>query len=618
MTTDPERTPSFQHVLLTRFSAVLHAGQPPVSQGWLDYRMAFFYDACYPSVTRQRGADFDWLILFDDRCDDDFRELVEDLAQDAFTPAWTHVPFRRNSFAAPVADHLAGRGPSSHLITTRIDSDDAMAMDFMAAVQSQFAGQDRLFVNFPRGIQIDRSGAVYRSDILSSPFLSLIERRTTAPPDTVYVAKHAWARAHGPVREVQAPVMWAQVVHGINLSNIVNGVRVPPAIVAERFDFDLGYDAAISGMPLARAQARHLAKLSRLWSTHPGELTKWAEARAWTLRGTHERAQDDGQTLSDRMLAAERSARQAWQDSGLRRRLSTARGAARDARWRLRGEINARVSQRLVHLAGDLEAVLAAPRVVVLAEYATTRALRPDALAIASAYAAAGLSVLIVAASDPWRRLRVAEVPAGVAVVRRPNAGYDFGSWSAALAAYPILAGKDLVVLTNDSLLGPFGPLDDLVARIDRAQTDVWGPTEYAFPRRYVQSYFLAFRGGVLQHQPVRDFFATVRPQRSKLDVIHTYEVGLAGVLDAAGLSYAAEWTAASLGLPEGTNVCIDGWRQLLDAGFPFVKRTLIELEHLAPLRVQVLDYLAKRDDWAPGSGRSSSSSVTSHRRAQR
>lgn len=80
---------------------------------------------------------------------------------------------------APVEDlHRGTTHPAPpHLITTRIDGDDAMAVDFMAAAQAQFAGQERLFVNFPRGIQIDRSGAVHSSRILSSPFLSLIERR---------------------------------------------------------------------------------------------------------------------------------------------------------------------------------------------------------------------------------------------------------------------------------------------------------------------------------------------------------------------------------------------------------------------------------------------------------
>ncbi len=183
----------------------------------------------------------------------------------------------------------------------------------MAAVQGQFERQELMFVNFPRGVQIDRSGAVYRSDVLSSPFLSLVERRGDGPPRTVYAAKHARARGLAPVREVRAPVMWAQVLHGTNLSNIVNGVRVDPRVVGERFRFDLGYDARPGGARLLRGQTAQLGRLARLWTAHPGELTKWAEASAWTLRGTHERPRAEGApTLSDRV--------QGWQ------RLGRARG----------------------------------------------------------------------------------------------------------------------------------------------------------------------------------------------------------------------------------------------------------------------------------------------------
>ncbi len=308
----PER--EFDHVLLTRFSAVLAPGAEPAGEEWLRYRLGFFYDATYPSVSSQSVADFTWLVLFDDRCSEEFRADIESIAEGVFTPVWSHEPFRRDTFAEPVA----AVGDSPFLITTRIDSDDAMAVDFMATVQAQFARQEPLFVSITRGVQIDRSGAVYLSDQLSNPFLSLIERREPGRlPDTVYVAKHARARAHGPIREVRAPVMWAQVVHDLNLSNIVNGPRMDPRVVAERFRFDLGYDADISGRALLAGRARQAGRLAKLWASHPGELTKAVEAWTWRLRGTHDRPQDDGATLTDRVQQLEQDGRARWR--GVRR-----------------------------------------------------------------------------------------------------------------------------------------------------------------------------------------------------------------------------------------------------------------------------------------------------------
>ncbi len=469
---DRQEAAPFEHVLLTRFSAVLRPGLPPQDEDWLYYRLGFFVDACLPSVLSQRGArPFSWLVMFDDRCSDGFRAEVESLARGAFTPLWTREPFRRDSFAAPIEHRHRGTAHPAppHLITTRIDSDDAMAVDFMAAVQAQFAGQERLFVNFPRGIQIDRSGAVHASRILSSPFLSLIERRPPdAPPLTVFSAKHARARGTAPLREVSAPVMWAQVLHGTNLANITNGPQVSPRVVADRFRIDLGYDADLGGRRLWRAQARQLGRLARLWAAHPGELTKWVEARAWTLRGTHVRPQEDGApTLTDRV--------QAWE-------IST-RNTLRHTRWQVKAEANWRVAIPERVVAGDVDTVLAHDRIVVMAEWSRGTGVRHDALQAATAYAEAGLGVLVIAARDPWSRLGRVAVPDGVAVVRRANTAYDFGSWAYALRTWPQLAHKDLVVLTNDSLVGPLGPLEELLRRLERSTPRVCGATS-AGPRR--------------------------------------------------------------------------------------------------------------------------------------
>ena len=379
--------PAFDHVLLTRFSAVLAPGAAPAGEEWLRYRLGFFYDATYPSVVSQTVDDFTWLVLFDDRCGDEFREDVESIAEDVFTPIWSHEQFRRDSFAGPVA----ALAEAPLLITTRIDSDDAMAVDFMATVRSQFAGQDRLFVSLTRGVQIDRSGAVYLSDQLSNPFLSLVERREPGRlPDTVYVAKHARARAHGPVREVRAPVMWAQVVHDLNLSNIVNGPRLDPRVVAERFRFDLGYDADIAGRALLTGRARQAGKLAKLWTSHPGELTKAVEAWTWRLRGTHERPQDDGATLTDRVQQLERDTRARWETSDTSR-YEKAKHDARVAKWRVQRRLNESLPPTPRLVAGDLDAVLGADRMVVLAEYSLGGRLRPEALSGAAAWAAAGV-----------------------------------------------------------------------------------------------------------------------------------------------------------------------------------------------------------------------------------
>jgi hypothetical protein len=301
----------FDHVLLTRFSAAF-SPTVPAQEEWLRYRLGFFVDACWSSVRGQRGADFTWLVLFDDRCPDDFRADVESLAEGTFTPVWSHEQWSPAIFGRAIEDLSAGGpAPAPWLLTTRLDSDDGIAHDFMAAVQREFTPSDGLFVDFPRGVQIDRSGSTYLYDQLSSPFLTLVERRRPeSPPRTVYTARHARAREWGPLREVNAPPMWVQVIHGTNLLNMTVGARVSPQVVNERFDLELVYDRDVRADRLLREKLAHRIRLLRLWWRHPGEVTKWAEAKFWRLRGTHVRPRSSAPNLTEALKA--RAARLGW------------------------------------------------------------------------------------------------------------------------------------------------------------------------------------------------------------------------------------------------------------------------------------------------------------------
>ena len=104
--------------------------------------------------------------------------------------------------------------------------------------------------------------------------------------------------------------MWVQVIHGGNLLNLTAGARVSPRVVNERFDLELVYDRNVSGRKLLRQKAAHRARLVRLWVQHPGEVTKWVEARYWRLRGTHVRPRSDAPSLTEALKV--RAARLGW------------------------------------------------------------------------------------------------------------------------------------------------------------------------------------------------------------------------------------------------------------------------------------------------------------------
>ncbi|CAB4909617.1 unannotated protein [freshwater metagenome] len=167
-------------------------------------------------------------------------------------------------------------------------------------------------------------------------------------------------------------------------------------------------------------------------------------------------------------------------------------------------------------------------------------------------------------------------------VLRRPNTGYDFGSWAAALHADPNIAPRDHVLLVNDSLVGPFAGLGPALADFETTSADVWGLVESDQFASHLQSFFRGFRRGVLAEPPMAAFWAGLEVVPDKDQLIAEYEFGFSEFLVDRGYSTAAFVHHTSVVAP-GLNPTILGWRALLAAGVPFVKRELVRSPGLAP-----------------------------------
>jgi lipopolysaccharide biosynthesis protein len=167
-------------------------------------------------------------------------------------------------------------------------------------------------------------------------------------------------------------------------------------------------------------------------------------------------------------------------------------------------------------------------------------------------------------------------------VVRRPNVGYDFGSWSVALRLMPEIAVADRVIIANDSMAGPFVPLGPVLDQFENTPADVWALTDSRQYRLHLQSYFLGFRDGVLSSWPLRQFWARVRDEPDKLQTIWQNEIGLSRLLCEEGYVQTAAFPSGTVVRP-GLNPVIVGWRKLLERGFPFLKREILRDPAVAP-----------------------------------
>ncbi|HTI67988.1 MAG TPA: glycosyltransferase [Caulobacteraceae bacterium] len=207
--------------------------------------------------------------------------------------------------------------------------------------------------------------------------------------------------------------------------------------------------------------------------------------------------------------------------------------------------------------------------VALFVAHAPEGRLKPNVAPYLAALDAAGVRVVLVAATDRPFVLdpAIAERLAGAFV--RDNQGYDFAAWAHAMRCEPGLFAADTLLLLNDSLIGPARPADlkPVLDRVKASPADVVGATESWEQAWHLQSFFLAFKRKAIRSAALHAFFSEIRSLSDKDEVIYTYEVPLASRLQAAGLACAALFPGG-----DGTNRTVFDWRALLAEGFPLVK----------------------------------------------
>jgi putative rhamnosyltransferase len=214
-------TNRFRHLILTRFNVRIEQCD---RQGldWLEHRFDIFERFCFPSVRSQTNTNFDWIVFFHPEVPKGFRGRIQAYcACSAFRPIYFRSMFSQAMVQAAISDLLEG---FTHVITTRLDNDDAISTRFVDTIQKHFRGQDFEFLNFTNGY-IWAEGRLFFGQHHSNPFISLVER--TGNCSTVYCGNHMDLGQVGPIAQIEGPPAWLQVVHGQNLSNCVWGEARP-------------------------------------------------------------------------------------------------------------------------------------------------------------------------------------------------------------------------------------------------------------------------------------------------------------------------------------------------------------------------------------------------------
>jgi lipopolysaccharide biosynthesis protein len=230
----------------------------------------------------------------------------------------------------------------------------------------------------------------------------------------------------------------------------------------------------------------------------------------------------------------------------------------------------------LVTIEGSTTKLPVGDRIAVVASYGSGPTVSRSLHRLVTELARCRYRVVVVRASDDTRELVwPGPLPADTIVIRKPNIGYDFGSWATALQMFPKIRKRGNVIFTNDSLVGPFGSLAKVLEHFEHAVTDVWGATNTLQIFPHLQSFFVGFRRGVLSDPALKQFWKHIGIEKQKQHIIDKYELGLSRLLLAEGFTTSACFESERI--VDGTqNPTVEGWRRLLELGFPFVKRELL------------------------------------------
>ncbi|MBE6483232.1 MAG: glycosyltransferase [Actinomycetaceae bacterium] len=245
--------------------------------------------------------------------------------------------------------------------------------------------------------------------------------------------------------------------------------------------------------------------------------------------------------------------------------------------FRTRGPLVSELSRGRVRVErGRRQDLVTRERVAIVAQFSIGPVQSRSLSTYLMALDAAGYATIVVSTCESEDPLAFPfGIPETTVVMRRPNVGYDFGSWATALGCVPEIRDVPVVLLTNDSLLGPFAPINHLLEWAAKPGPDIRGLTASHQFARHTQSFFLAFRSGSIAEKPWVDFFNNIREEPDKDNVVLHYELGASRLCFSEAYS-SDEWvTGPDLGVPYG-NPTVDGWKKLIESGVPFLKRTIM------------------------------------------
>jgi N-acetylglucosaminyl-diphospho-decaprenol L-rhamnosyltransferase len=252
-------------VLLTRFNLPSVGVESLIraEEGWLRGRVELFERYCLPSVRAQTNRDFQWIVYFDPESPEWLRTWIDShRAEQLFTP-YFRTGVSRTELVADISEGIGT--PRAGLLTTNLDNDDALAVDFVERLQAVGLPEVRHAVYLSNGLIGSPTGLYRRTDRYNA-FCSVVESWDS--PIMCWADWHNRLPASMPVIGLRGAPGWLQVIHGSNVSNRVHGTLTSPTPYIALFpglidDLALPSRATIAIDRLIKHPARVLRDVAR-------------------------------------------------------------------------------------------------------------------------------------------------------------------------------------------------------------------------------------------------------------------------------------------------------------------------------------------------------------------
>lgn len=216
---------AIDHVIVTRFNLPTAGPESLIraQDGWLRNRVELFRRYTVPSIRSQTLKSFSWIVYLDRESPSWLRSVIDPLADEGLLIPLYRETVTWSDLAVDAREVTGARG--NQLLTTNLDNDDAVAIDFVSRLQSLARKNPSAAIFIVNGLI--RSGTkLYAHRAKSNAFCSVSE--PWSAPQTAWRDWHTHLGNHFPAINVVSEPAWLQVIHGQNVSNQVHGRRVNP------------------------------------------------------------------------------------------------------------------------------------------------------------------------------------------------------------------------------------------------------------------------------------------------------------------------------------------------------------------------------------------------------